>query len=345
MGRRFELIDPRELRLLAVQGLTMADMARVLGVTYMTVYRSVQIAQVQASLGRSKLRTPPPVIPSRCERLLPKIRELADQGLNIGAIAAACGVDRQTLKKWAAKHDVPVKKWARLTTATNLQRAEKMATMHRQGVTLAKIGETFGVTRERVRVILKCQGITRSDGGKSVSAHSRREAHASAVNARSLIKYGVSREEVKKAHSNGLIQAYRYQKNNAAARGVEWGLSFAQWLQVWTLSGKIDQRGRGKGKYCMSRIKDTGGYVMGNVHIQLNDENGREAVAKWKGKSKSVRGVFLLYPGLSKPYLAKVGKKALGYFASEEDAVQARCDFAAANGYQLMSSGQMRKAS
>jgi hypothetical protein len=89
----------------------------------------------------------------------------------------------------------------------------------------------------------------------------------------------------------------------------------------------------------MSRIKDSGGYEVGNVHIQLATENSAEAVKKWSGKTKANPGVFNLYPGLSRPFKAKVGKNIVGMFASEEEAVAARQAFIEANGYAIRSNG------
>ena len=78
-------------------------------------------------------------------------------------------------------------------------------------------------------------------------------------------------------------------------------------------------------------MSDAGGYELGNVHIQLATENNKDAVSKWKGKTKANRGVFCLYPGRELAWLAKVGKTSLGFFRTEQEAAAAREAYFAAN--------------
>jgi hypothetical protein len=54
-------------------------------------------------------------------------------------------------------------------------------------------------------------------------------------------------------------------------------MTFDEWLQVWTDSGKLHLRGNGLGKCCMARKDDLGDYVVGNVEIKFCEENSREA--------------------------------------------------------------------
>src|SRR5690606_2456599 len=62
----------------------------------------------------------------------------------------------------------------------------------------------------------------------------------------------------------------------------------------------------------------------GNVHVQPAVENSREAVAKWLGKVKENRGVYLLYPGRKLAWHARYGKVSLGFFETQAEAVAAR---------------------
>jgi hypothetical protein len=55
------------------------------------------------------------------------------------------------------------------------------------------------------------------------------------------------------------------------SRGIDWHLSYEQWLEVW--GDLIHQRGRGKGKMHMCRIGDQGAYEMGNVFIGTHEQN------------------------------------------------------------------------
>lgn len=198
------------------------------------------------------------------------------------------------------------------------------ASMFRQGLTLAKIGQQFGVTRERIRQILAKQGIRAVEGGCSIRTQEKRARKSDDAEARSQLKYGLSKAQVAEYRKQGLVFAYRNQCRSASSRGIEFSLSFKQWILIWEASGKLDLRGRGIGKYVMSRIRDDGGYEIGNVHIQLATQNSREAVQKWRGKTKVNRGVFHSYPGLERGYRADANGKTIGYFASEQEAVAAR---------------------
>ncbi len=66
---------------------------------------------------------------------------------------------------------------------------------------------------------------------------------------------------------------YRGQKSHSKARGIDFNLTFDEWLNIWLKSGHWEQRGRGKGTYVMSRVGDTGPYEIGNVFIQSNYDN------------------------------------------------------------------------
>jgi hypothetical protein len=61
--------------------------------------------------------------------------------------------------------------------------------------------------------------------------------------------------------------AYTRQRANARRRGLEWRFTFETWWEVWEASGKWQQRGMGKDKYCMSRRGDKGPYSPENVVI------------------------------------------------------------------------------
>lgn len=66
------------------------------------------------------------------------------------------------------------------------------------------------------------------------------------------------------------------QRQNARQRDIPWNLKFAEWWEIWELSGKWPKRGRGLGKYCMARLFDCGAYEVGNVHIIPSEENNRQ---------------------------------------------------------------------
>ena len=74
-----------------------------------------------------------------------------------------------------------------------------------------------------------------------------------------------------------LRQSYHIQKHSATKlRGIEFLLTFEEWLQIWLDSGHLHERGKDKDQYCMARYGDRGAYAIGNVRIITNSENSRE---------------------------------------------------------------------
>lgn len=147
--------------------------------------------------------------------------------------------------------------------------------------------------------------------------------------AKALAIWGVSYAEANAAHVDGTAQAYRRQQKNAANRGITWELTIPQWLAVWQESGKMHLRGRGKGRYVMSRMNDEGAYRVGNVYIQLSTQNNRDGIAKARNTKVKHTGVMLLYPGRAKPWAAYARNSILGLYAAEEEAVAAREQYVA----------------
>lgn len=72
-------------------------------------------------------------------------------------------------------------------------------------------------------------------------------------------------------------QAYRAQRHAAMARGIAWEFDFESWLRIWNESGRLAQRGRGAGRYCMARHGDAGPYSPWNVSIKLSTANCSES--------------------------------------------------------------------
>lgn len=72
--------------------------------------------------------------------------------------------------------------------------------------------------------------------------------------------------------------AYRQQLRNAKRRGIEFTLTFEEWMDVWTASGHFDERGLGG--YVMARIEDRGPYTVANVKIITQRDNNAEFFAR-----------------------------------------------------------------
>lgn len=67
------------------------------------------------------------------------------------------------------------------------------------------------------------------------------------------------------------IDAYRMQKRHAKRRGVEFALTYEQWLYWW--GEDLPLRGRGIGKLQMCRFMDTGPYALHNIYKSTHEEN------------------------------------------------------------------------
>jgi DNA-binding CsgD family transcriptional regulator len=173
-------------------------------------------------------------------------------------------------------------------TGANHDRMAVMAALYREGKTLEYIGAQFGLTRERVRQIVRRAGVSASDGGYAMTSEARRRMAALRRDEASLQKYGCThaqflalRDLQKQAilFSRGPIGAFQRQRANAKVRSIEWRLTLWQWWTIWQESGKWEQRGRERGQFCMSRIGDAGAYEAGNVRIVTVTENISEGYA------------------------------------------------------------------
>lgn len=97
---------------------------------------------------------------------------------------------------------------------------------------------------------------------------------------------------------------------------IEFRLTFDEWLGIWLESGHINERGRRKGQYVMSRINDLGHYEVGNVEIKTCTENlsegnsGRKHTDEAKAKiGAAKKGSTHTDEARAKIGAAKKGKK------------------------------------
>ena len=71
---------------------------------------------------------------------------------------------------------------------------------------------------------------------------------------------------------------YNVHKAQAKHRGIDFDLTFEEWLSIWTASGQLENRGKKVGQFVMSRKNDIGPYSVENVFIQQTSENIKDAV-------------------------------------------------------------------
>ncbi len=74
--------------------------------------------------------------------------------------------------------------------------------------------------------------------------------------------------ELKKLNS-----AFSAQKINAISNGIEFILTFDEWLFIWLESGKLPERGCRRGQFLMFRKDNIGSYSKDNVEIKTKYNN------------------------------------------------------------------------
>ena len=175
------------------------------------------------------------------------------------------------------------------------ERDRAWARLYQDGLTLAQIGAQYGVTRERVRQLLrKHTDVSAEDGGRYVRRQRLQRAKQAARDAKYLARHGCTFDQwkylrsLKGARYRAPLGAWRSQANNARARGIAWELGLWEWWTFWQESGRWNERGRGQG-YVMCRKNDQGPYALDNVFIALAVENNSNTKNKKSGLPIGVR--------------------------------------------------------
>lgn len=194
-----------------------------------------------------------------------------ERGDSCRVIAGRYGVNHNTVRTWLLSAGVQPRRAGWKVRYPNkgvrdTERASEIARLYRDGQTLQAIGDRFGITRERVRQLLRKLQIEQEEGGSCLRGKRRQYQTQLRRKALYLRRFGMSREQYEELREIGAVRAYREQKRNAAGREIEWHFTLAEWWEVWKSSGKWDERGRGNG-YVMARHGDVGPYAPNNVKI------------------------------------------------------------------------------
>ena len=153
------------------------------------------------------------------------------------------------------------------------ERIESMRQLFEDGLTLAQVGEAFGVTRQRVSYLFKRHGLSIDAGGCSAALAE---------------KYGFdSVHELKLAKKKypGCCGKFRQQVANARRRHIEFKFTLKEWLSIW--GDRWGQRGVGGDALVMCRFGDVGPYSSDNVYIATCGANSYDYQIE-KRRRKSV---------------------------------------------------------
>lgn len=206
---------------------------------------------------------------------------------------------------------------------------------YKGGETLQSIGNSYGISRERVRQRLSRHGIYRMDGGITIRNFlatpekvEKLKVAQSAKEAKVRARYGCSVEHFAQIPKKARV-AFKRQKHTARNRGIGWELNLWEWWTLWQESGHWHERGRGgTDSYCMSRPGDSGPYSVNNVLICTNSENIKHGYIlntafdrmRKRLKGKEPKGYTRVRRAKSKPFSAKYANQHLGYFSTAKAA-------------------------
>ncbi|MBU2791838.1 hypothetical protein HAQ01_00070 [Acidithiobacillus thiooxidans] len=164
-----------------------------------------------------------------------------------------------------------------------------MERLYRQGETLAQVGDKFGLTRERVRQILKERGVSKDQGGEALQAarrkeqkertrQQRRQARQEYLAEWCLQALGCTIDEAVRINGGKPITRQRSCRPNGSAYDKYLGirnqvllknrtayLSLPDWHQAWVRSGHWED-GPGHG-WCLIKIDPQKPWELNNVHV------------------------------------------------------------------------------
>lgn len=80
--------------------------------------------------------------------------------------------------------------------------------------------------------------------------------------------------------------AFQAQRHQAKVRGIDWQLTFDEWLTWW--GEDVERRGRGPADLQMQRFADAGPYALDNIKKGTPMQNSRTAAAIRRNEKSAV---------------------------------------------------------
>lgn len=88
-------------------------------------------------------------------------------------------------------------------------------------------------------------------------------------------------------------KAYEDQRYHAKDRGIEFLITYEEWLEMWLLSGHWPDRGKKKQQYQMCRYGDIGAYTKHNCYIGTVEQNQNDRSAYSDSKVNQIVAAYL----------------------------------------------------
>ena len=217
-----------------------------------------------------------------------EVARLYQEGLSMCTLSERFGICISYVSQILKQQGVLARRQGRpnhgcVNDAAVQQRNEQIAHLYKDGLTLETIGQKYGLTRERIRQIVKLGGVSRAEGGRAIGAQRRKVRKVQEKAAFYLKQFGhttaehqrllqMDQEDRKAGVSIYGLRMYRFrQARNNLRQLYGWTLTVAQWWAIWEASGKWSLHGRGIGHYGMVRLDRSKGFEPSNVAIKKLD--------------------------------------------------------------------------
>lgn len=161
-------------------------------------------------------------------------------------------------------------------------RAIDMLARYQRGETLDKIGQSYGVTRERVRQIVKKNfGITGKDGGIRVAAQAKRQKEWEKFNARWEHKLGGPYREWFSLPNHIRLKYSAHKRNARKIHNTTWHIKPLEWWGLFKAAGAVPSK-----MVWLTRKNNSLPFTVENCFVATRGEVLNRA---WAGKPRKER--------------------------------------------------------